>query len=109
LYLYAYRVYYTNCVVTQGVARAAFRQRKATRAGPPAGLPQQVDGAAGRLGAEGIEGVIRLVQDKARKDGNLHAAAILLDRMWPRGSWRTDSRPPQPALQSDFWQPHWPS
>jgi len=36
------------------------------------------------IGAEGIEDVIALVQEKA-KDGNLHAAQILLDRLWPRG------------------------
>jgi hypothetical protein len=36
------------------------------------------------LGAEGIEDVIALVQQKA-KDGNLQAAQILLDRLWPRG------------------------
>jgi hypothetical protein len=37
------------------------------------------------IGAEGIEDVIRVVQEKAKKKGNLHAAQILLDRLWPRG------------------------
>ena len=36
------------------------------------------------LGAKGIEDVLALVQEKAQ-DGNLHAAQILLDRLWPRG------------------------
>jgi len=37
------------------------------------------------IGAEGIEDVIRVVQEKAKKKGNMQAARILLDRLWPRG------------------------
>ena len=53
--------------------------------GRPSGCRNKSTVLLDALGGEGIEDVIRLVQKKANKDGNLQAAAILLDRMWPRG------------------------
>src|SRR5262249_31276814 len=53
--------------------------------GRPPGCRNKSTALLDALGSEGIEDIIRLVQEKARKDGNLHAAKILLDRLWPCG------------------------
>ena len=53
--------------------------------GRPAGCPNKSTVMLDALAGEGIEDTIRMVQEKANKQGNLRAAAILLSRLWPRG------------------------
>ena len=53
--------------------------------GRPPGCPNKSTVMLDALAGEGIEDIIRMVQKKASKQGSLHAAAILLSRLWPRG------------------------
>ena len=53
--------------------------------GRPPGCPNKLTVMLYGLAGEGIEDTLRMVQEKANKQGDLHAAAILLSRLWPRG------------------------
>jgi hypothetical protein len=62
-----------------------FVKGQAPGPGRPPGCRNQSTVMLDALGGESIEQTLRMVQTKAN-EGNLHAASILLARMWPRGA-----------------------
>jgi hypothetical protein len=61
-----------------------FVKGQARGPGRPSGCRNKSTVMLDALGGESIEETVRMVQKKAN-EGNLHAAALLLARMWPRG------------------------